>query len=129
MDPTHLADEALRRFTALHATRSGEGSHDASDLRDSAAEALMAAFHHLAKLDGWAKIAMDRLIADPQDARAAGELRLSLEQIAGLHPQFMRRLADALVERPAAANGIAGTALPQQVAAGNLTSSDNRARR
>jgi hypothetical protein len=119
MDPTHLADEALRRFTALHTSRPGEGT-------DSAAEALMAAFHHLAKLDAWAKISLDRLIADPLDARAAQELKVSMEQAAGLHPQFTRRLADVLAERAPVAPAIAGTPLPKPMV-GDRAPSENRA--
>lgn len=92
MDPTQLVDEALRRFTALQlATRAGDvvvaGTPDA--------QALRGAFQHLAKLDGWAKIALDRLVVDPENARAVAELKTSMEHAVRLHPQFMRTLSAA----------------------------------
>jgi hypothetical protein len=76
---------------------------------------LLDAFEHLATLDGWAKIAMTRLAADPQDVRAHAELRRSLEQAARLHPQFTRRLADVLADRPAVKTSLSNTgSLPLQ---------------
>jgi hypothetical protein len=126
MDPTQLADEALKRFAALNAPRSQSSGAAGGDQRDCAAESLLAAFHHLAKLDGWAKIAMDRLVADPEDARATQELKLSMEQAARLHPQFTRRLADLLADRPPLASGITGRPLPQQASASGRAPSENR---
>ncbi len=82
MDPTQLVDEALRRFTVMHTA----GSRPEP--------ALVATFQHLAKLDGWAKIAIDRLVADPENARAAADLKLSMNQAVRLHPQFMRTLSE-----------------------------------
>lgn len=100
MDPTQLVDEALRRFTVIQiAANSG----DAAATQEPAAQALMAAFQHLAKLDGWAKIAVDRLAADPENARAAADLKLSATQAVRLHPQFMRTLAEVCATSGAAA--------------------------
>ena len=108
MDPAQLANEALKRFEALHApgttvTRTETGS-----------EPLLEVFDHLGKLDGWAKIAMDRLVGDPQDGRAAQELRRSLEQTARLHPQFTRRLADCLADRPTVKTSLTSPVPPVQ---------------
>jgi hypothetical protein len=140
MDPAQLATEACKRFAALHssATPSSalqgsavqgsavqgsavqgsavQGSTSAgSAIGGSAAEPLLDAFKHLGTLDGWAKIAMTRLAADPQDARAHTELRRSLEQAARLHPQFTRRLADVLADRPAVKTSLSNTgSLPLQ---------------
>ena len=125
MDPAQLATEACKRFAALHssATQSSavqgsavQGSAiQGSAIQGSAAEPLLDAFKHLATLDGWAKIAMTRLAADPQDARAHTELRRSLEQAARLHPHFTRRLADVLADRPAVKTSISNTgSLPLQ---------------
>jgi hypothetical protein len=94
MDPAQMANEAVRRLAALQTS----GTLDA---REPGCEAVAELFEQLAVLDGWAKIARDRLITDPQDARAAQELRRSCEQTARLHPHFIRRLADALNDRPA----------------------------
>lgn len=91
MDPTQMVDEALRRFTVMQlAVNSG----DTAMAEDPAGQALAAAFQHLAKLDGWAKIAIDRLVADPENAWAAADLKLSTEHAARLHPQFMRTLSE-----------------------------------
>ena len=107
MDPAQLASEACKRFAALHTSPNTPAA--------SSAESLLEAFHHLATLDGWAKIAMTRLAADPQDSRAHQELRRSLEQAARLHPQFTRRLADVLADRPAVKTALSNTgALPLQ---------------
>ena len=106
MDPAQLATEACKRFAALHVSTAPTAP---------AAEPLLDAFKHLATLDGWAKIAMTRLAADPQDARAHTELRRSLEQAARLHPQFTRRLADVLADRPAVKTSLSNTgSLPLQ---------------
>lgn len=91
MDPTQLVDEALYRFTV---TQIAANSGAAAVLEEPAAGALVAAFQHLAKLDGWAKIAIDRLVADPENARAAADLKLSMEHAVRLHPQFMRTLSE-----------------------------------
>jgi len=104
MDPAQLAHEALKRFLALHA-RGTNGiliaTRDLRDGREPGNDALLEVFAQLGKIDGWAKVSMDRLAGDPLDARATRELRGSLEQTARLHPHFNRRLADALVSRPA----------------------------
>jgi hypothetical protein len=73
------------------------------------AEPLLEVFGHLCTLDGWAKVAMDRLAADPQDGRAHQELRRSCEQAARLHPQFTRRLADVVADRPAVKTSLSNT--------------------
>ena len=99
MDPTQLADEALRRFTVLQTTAR---SSTTAVAQEPAAHALVATFQHLAKLDGWAKIAIDRLVADPENVRAAADLKLSMEQAARLHPQFMRTLSQACATSAAA---------------------------
>jgi hypothetical protein len=91
MDPTQMVDEALRRFTVMQ-TAAGSGA--AATPQDPATRALVAVFQHLAKLDGWAKIAIDRLAVDPENARAEADLKLSMEHAARLHPQFMRTLSD-----------------------------------
>jgi hypothetical protein len=103
MDPAQLAHEALKRFEALHAPGTNvqrPETRDTRDTREPSSDPLLEVFDHLGKLDGWAKIAMDRLVGDPQDGRAALELRRSLEQTARLHPQFTRRLADCLAAPP-----------------------------
>ncbi|GLY17835.1 hypothetical protein LWF15_26535 [Kineosporia rhizophila] len=99
MDPTQLVDEALRRFTVMQAAAN---SAPATALEEPATPALVAVFQHLAKLDGWAKIAIDRLVADPENARAAADLKLSMDQAARLHPQFMRTLAEVCATSAAA---------------------------
>ncbi len=87
MDQAQLANEACKRFAALHSSAAPT---------TAAPESLLETFKDLAVLDGWAKISMDRLAADPQDGRAQQDLRLSMEHAARLHPQFTRRLADVL---------------------------------
>ena len=135
MDPAQLANEACKRFAALHsapstaqlsaAQTSVETQNASVDTRTAVtaapaaggpgSEPLLEAFKDLAVLDGWAKISMARLAADPQDARAHQELRRSLEQVARLHPQFTRRLADVLADRPAVKTNLSSTgALPLQ---------------
>jgi hypothetical protein len=52
---------------------------------------------------------MTRLTVDPQDTRARQELRRSLEQAARLHPQFTRRLADVLSDRPAVKTSVSNS--------------------
>ena len=94
MDPAQLANEACKRFEALHASSN-------RSLTEPAGEPLLEVFNHLGTLDGWAKLAMARLAGDPQDARAGHELRRILEQTARLHPHFNRRLTDTLAYRPA----------------------------
>jgi hypothetical protein len=107
MDPAQLASEACTRFAALHA------ASNTSPV--STTEPLLDAFRDLARLDGWAKIAMTRLAADPRDGRAHQELRRSAEQAARLHPQFTRRLADVLADRPTVKTSLTNTgALPLQ---------------
>jgi hypothetical protein len=119
MDPAQLANEACKRFTALHSSTASSSALQASTAPigppGPAVEPLLDAFEHLATLDGWAKIAMTRLAADPQDVRAHAELRRSLEQAARLHPQFTRRLADVLADRPAVKTSLSNTgSLPLQ---------------
>jgi hypothetical protein len=141
MDPAQLANEACKRFAALHAstlqastvqasarqtavvpTGSPKAATENRDPRDSGAEPLLEAFRYLATLDGWAKIAMRRLAVDPQDARAHQELHRSLEQAARLHPQFTRRLADVLADRPAVKTNLSTTgSLPLQNVAGRTS--------
>ncbi|GAA3619158.1 hypothetical protein GCM10022223_39970 [Kineosporia mesophila] len=109
MDPTQLVDEALRRFTARQiAANSG----DSTGAAQPGADALAAVFQHLAKLDGWAKVAIDRLVADPENVRAAADLKLSMDQAARLHPQFMRTLSEVC-----AGTGAAPAALSPHVRA------------
>ncbi len=86
-----MVDEALRRFTVM---QSAAGADTAAPPEDPATRALVAVFQHLAKLDGWAKIAIDRLAVDPENARAAADLKLGMEHAARLHPQFMRTLSE-----------------------------------
>jgi hypothetical protein len=127
MDPAQLASEALKRFAALNtgSTRSGSTgtlteAKEPRDLRaapDPGNEPLLDLFTQLSELDGWAKIAMDRLVADPHDARAEQELCQCLEHTARLHPQFTRRLVDVLADRPAMRTKISSS-LPQQPARG-----------
>jgi hypothetical protein len=141
MDPAQLANEACKRFAALHAstlqastvqasarqtavvpTGSSKVATDNRDPRDPGAEPLLEAFRYLATLDGWAKIAMRRLAVDPQDSRAHQELHRSLEQAARLHPQFTRRLADVLADRPAVKTSLSTTgSLPLQNVAGRAS--------
>ena len=86
-----MVDEALRRYAVMQiAPESGA----AATPEDPATRALVAVFQHLAKLDGWAKIAIDRLAVDPENARAAADLKLGMEHAARLHPQFMRTLSE-----------------------------------
>jgi hypothetical protein len=136
MDPAQLANEACKRFAALHssalqasalpgsARNAASGSignaKAATEGRDSGSEPLLEVFRYLGTLDGWAKIAMGRLAADPQDTRAHQELRRSAEQAARLHPQFTRRLVDVLADRPAVKTNLstATGSLPLQNVAG-----------
>lgn len=110
MDPAQLASEATTRLLALQTARLNSAASP-SDAGDQSNDALLAIFDQLGQLDGWAKIAMDRLAADPQDARAAQDLSRSLEHNARLHPYFIRRLTEVLGERPAVNTSIK---LPQQ---------------
>ena len=84
MDPAQLANEACKRFAALHATPSTaqlsaaqtsvEAQNASVDTRTAVpaapaaggpgSEPLLDAFKDLAVLDGWAKISMARLAAD-----------------------------------------------------------------
>ena len=123
MDPAQLANEACKRFAAMHSASPSSAQVSALQgpaptapaLGGSAAEPLLDVFQQLATLDGWAKIAMTRLAADPQDTRAHQELLRSLEQAARLHPQFTRRLADVLADRPAVKTNLSNTgSLPLQ---------------
>ena len=133
MDPAQLASEALKRFAALQTGTTGSGStgtliearapRELRDLRDPGNEPLLDLFNQLTELDGWAKIAMDRLVADPQDARAGQELCRCLEHTARLHPHFTRRLVDVLTERPAVRAKISSS-LPQQPSLGVRASSE-----
>jgi hypothetical protein len=135
MDPAQLANEALRRFAALHTGSNGSGStgtliearerREAGELREPGNEPLLELFTQLGQLDGWAKIAMDRLVADPQDARAEQELCRCLEHTARLHPHFTRRLADVLADRPAVKTSISSS-LPQQSYTGTRAPSEQR---
>jgi hypothetical protein len=93
MDPAQMANEAVRRLQATCTSTSSMEYRDGND-------AINDLFEQLAVLDGWAKIARDRVLADPADARAALDLRRSCEQSARLHPTFIRRLADVLRDRP-----------------------------
>jgi hypothetical protein len=138
MDPAQLANEACKRFAALHTSAlqaaalpsptrtsvpgSATPSKTATESRDSGSEPLLDAFKYLGTLDGWAKIAMGRLAADPQDARAHQELRRSAEQAARLHPQFTRRLVDVLADRPAVKTNLSSAtgSLPLQNVAGRV---------
>ena len=119
MDPAQLASEACKRFAALHSSTAPSAVQIPAPAVPApggpAAEPLLEAFRHLATLDGWAKIAMTRLAADPQDSRAYQELLRSLEQAARLHPQFTRRLADVVADRPAVKTSLSNTgSLPLQ---------------
>lgn len=93
MDPAQMANEAVRRLQAACTSTGSAEYRDGSD-------AISDLFEQLTVLDGWAKVARDRVLADPTDARAALELRRSCEQSARLHPAFIRRLDDALHDRP-----------------------------
>lgn len=109
MDPAQLANEALKRFAAR-------------DLREPGNEPLLDLFAQLGQLDGWAKIAIDRLVADPQDARAEQDLGRCLEHTARLHPHFTRRLADVVADRPAVRTSISTTVPQQPLPAGRAPS-------
>jgi hypothetical protein len=132
MDPAQLANEAMKRFAALHAGSTGLAStgtlieakepRETRELREPGNQPLLDLFTQLGELDGWAKIAMDRLLADPHDARAEQELCSCLEHTARLHPHFTRRLVDVLADRPAVRTNISST-LPQQPMAGIRTGS------
>jgi uncharacterized protein YhaN len=115
MDPAQLASEAIRRLLATQTS----GTIDADEAEQRNAP-LLEMFAQLGKLDGWAKIAIDRLAADPQDARAAQELRRSLEQTARLHPHFIQRLVAVVGVQPAVKTSIT---LPQQPSLGARTPS------
>jgi hypothetical protein len=128
MDPAQMANEALRRFSALSTTGSNApgSTRTLVELREAGNEPLLDLFTQLGKLDSWAKIAVDRLLADPQDARAAQELRRSLEHTARLHPQFIRRLADVCLDRPAVKTSLSTGSLPVQTLPATRTPSDRR---
>lgn len=122
MDPAQLASEACRRFAAM-STAAGAPAPQAQ--APVGPEPLVEAFRHLGTLDGWAKVAMDRLATDPQDGRAHQELRRSCEQAARLHPQFTRRLADLLRDRPVVRTTLSNTgSIPVQL--GGRTPSEPR---
>ena len=93
MDPAQMADEAVRRLQAT--------CNSSTTMTRETNDAIIDLFEQLAVLDGWAKIARDRVLADPADSRAALELSHSCEQTARLHPTFIRRLADLVTDRPA----------------------------
>jgi hypothetical protein len=130
MDPAQLANEALKRFAALHTGSTGtlieaREPRENRELREPGNEPLLDLFTQLGQLDGWAKIAMDRLAADPQDSRAEQDLCRCLEHTARLHPHFTRRLADVIADRPAVRTNIS-SAVPQQPMAGVRSSSEPR---
>jgi hypothetical protein len=108
MDPAQLSIEAVRRLIAQRSAFASTATLPGTD-------AIADVFEELVVLDGWAKIARDRLFVNLEDACAAQELRRSLEQTARLHPHFIRRLADVLANRPAVKTSIT---VPAQVAAG-----------
>src|SRR5690242_3504284 len=104
MDPAQLASEACKRLAAMSNSATSNSASQVSAGGPGPAvqpEPLLEVFGNLCTLDGWAKVAMDRLAADPQDGRAELELRRSCEQAARLHPQCTPRLADVLADRPA----------------------------
>jgi hypothetical protein len=112
MDPAQLASEACRRYAAMSNT-----STQAATSASAPAEPLLEVFGQLGTLDGWAKIAMNRLTSDPQDGRAQQELQRSCEQAARLHPHFTRRLADVLADRPSVKTALSATGpIPAQPA-------------
>jgi hypothetical protein len=123
MDPAQLAHEAVKRFEALQTPGSGRTliepreSQEAREPAEPAGEPLLEMFDQLGRLDGWAKIAMDRLAGDPADGRAAHDLCCCLEQTARLHPTFTRRLAAALADRPSVKGNLPTQqpSLPNQV--------------
>jgi hypothetical protein len=86
----------------------GESRQVAADREGGA---LLGTFDRLGALDPWAKIALERLRADPGDPRAAGELLHSLEHTARLHPAFAHELECVVGDQTATA-----TALPPTVA-------------
>lgn len=112
MDPAQMASEACRRYSTMKtSTQSAPPT-----VSVAGAEPLLEVFGQLSALDGWAKVSLDRLAIDPQDSRAQQELRRSCEQVARLHPQFGRRLADVLAERPAVKTALTSTgSIPVQV--------------
>lgn len=123
MDPAQLASEACNRFVAMTSATttsvatatSVATTATAGQASPAGSEPLMDAFRHLCTLDAWAKVAMNRLAANPADSRARQDLNRSCEQAARLHPQFTRRLAEVLrapVVRPSLTTG----SIPVQVA-------------
>ena len=57
---------------------------------------LHSTFAQLAVVDGWGKLAYQRVRKNPGDARAAADLRRSLEQAARLHPRLASQLQVAV---------------------------------
>lgn len=111
MDPAQMSTEAVRRLIAQRTTPTTTTTTPALP----GGEPLADLFDELVVLDAWAKISRDRLFANLEDARAAQELRRSLEQTARLHPHFIRRLVDVLANRPAVKTSIT---VPAQATAG-----------
>lgn len=90
MDVGQLANQAVRDLTTRLSGVAGA---------DPDADPLGACFALLAGADGWGKLALQRVCRDPQDPRAASDLRRSLEQAARLHPRLAHELEVALGNR------------------------------
>jgi hypothetical protein len=99
MEAAQMATEALQRLLTVLETRAI--TVDAAV--PPAEPPILEAFQQLQSLDGWAKVTFERLCADPDDSWAMRDLRRSLEQAVGLHPQFASRLDEALHHGMAAA--------------------------
>ena len=94
MEVGQLAAQAVRDLTTrLSGATSGS---ETGGFAIPDADPLFAAFVQLAAVDGWGKLAFQRVRANPGDARAVADLRRSLEQAARLHPRLAAQLQVAL---------------------------------
>ena len=93
MEVGQLAAQAVRDLT----TRlSGASASETGSFALPDTDPLFATFAQLAAVDGWGKLAYQRVRKNPGDARAVADLRRSLEQAARLHPRLASQLQVAL---------------------------------
>lgn len=94
MEVGQLAAEAVRDLT-MRLSGSASTSETGSFALPEG-DPLFATFSQLATVDGWGKLAYQRVRRNPGDARAVADLRRSLEQAARLHPRLASQLQVAL---------------------------------
>lgn len=99
MDVGQLAAQAVRDLTTRLSGGTSRSETGSFALPDS--DPLFATFAQLGTVDGWGKLAYQRVRKNPGDAVAVADLRCSLEQAARLHPRVASQLQLALGERVA----------------------------